>query len=208
MTQTFERRLSALSAPGSRASLHGGRRGIEKESLRVTPDGYIAQYGSSALPRIGSRESFHHDRLLGSVARVRDAARRGDVGSDSVFVRHSSVRIRVSRRGVAVGDEHAVHDPLGRRRSAGALRVVQRRHDENRLSPWSRLPLRAQHAGDIGRTFQLFVTGPVLAGVPGGRGLLRQRGRVPLSGLPGAGAQRAAAGLAAVVSVRRVSRGL
>lgn len=38
----FDRRLRALSAPGAGTPLHGGRRGIEKESLRVTPEGYIA----------------------------------------------------------------------------------------------------------------------------------------------------------------------
>jgi len=38
----LERRLSALCAEGGESSLRGGRRGIEKESLRVTPDGFIA----------------------------------------------------------------------------------------------------------------------------------------------------------------------
>jgi glutamate--cysteine ligase len=38
----LERRLSALRAAGGESSLRGGRRGIEKESLRVTPDGFIA----------------------------------------------------------------------------------------------------------------------------------------------------------------------
>ncbi len=38
----FERRLRALSAPGVGKPLRGGRRGIEKEGLRVTPEGYIA----------------------------------------------------------------------------------------------------------------------------------------------------------------------
>jgi glutamate--cysteine ligase len=42
MNQVFERRLGALQARGD-ASLAGGRRGIEKESLRVTSDGYLAQ---------------------------------------------------------------------------------------------------------------------------------------------------------------------
>ena len=48
MSRRFEARLTALAGPGARGALAGGRRGIEKESLRVTPDGYIAQ---SAHPR-------------------------------------------------------------------------------------------------------------------------------------------------------------
>lgn len=42
MNQVFERRLGALQARGE-GSLAGGRRGVEKESLRVTSDGYLAQ---------------------------------------------------------------------------------------------------------------------------------------------------------------------
>lgn len=42
VSTAFERRVRALSAPGAADSLRGGRRGIEKESLRVTPDGYVA----------------------------------------------------------------------------------------------------------------------------------------------------------------------
>jgi glutamate--cysteine ligase len=39
----FERRLSALINSGEPQILQGGRKGVEKESLRVTPDGAIAQ---------------------------------------------------------------------------------------------------------------------------------------------------------------------
>jgi glutamate--cysteine ligase len=42
MNQVFEQRLGALQAH-SGASVAGGRRGVEKESLRVTSDGYLAQ---------------------------------------------------------------------------------------------------------------------------------------------------------------------
>ena len=38
----FERRLAALINSGERQVLQGGRRGVEKESLRVTPQGRIA----------------------------------------------------------------------------------------------------------------------------------------------------------------------
>jgi len=39
----FERRLAAVVNSGERAALQGGRKGIEKESLRVTPKGRVAQ---------------------------------------------------------------------------------------------------------------------------------------------------------------------
>ena len=42
MNQVFEQRLGALQAHGD-APVAGGRRGVEKEALRVTSDGYLAQ---------------------------------------------------------------------------------------------------------------------------------------------------------------------
>jgi glutamate--cysteine ligase len=41
--RVFERRLSALVNSGEPTILQGGRKGVEKESLRVTPEGAIAQ---------------------------------------------------------------------------------------------------------------------------------------------------------------------
>src|ERR1700685_2404833 len=40
--RNFERRLAGLINSGERAILRGGRKGVEKESLRVSPDGVIA----------------------------------------------------------------------------------------------------------------------------------------------------------------------
>ena len=41
--QLFERRLAGLVNSRERGVLNGGRKGVEKESLRVTPDGRLAQ---------------------------------------------------------------------------------------------------------------------------------------------------------------------
>jgi glutamate--cysteine ligase len=41
--KNFERRLAGLINSGERAVLRGGRKGVEKESLRVTPEGDIAR---------------------------------------------------------------------------------------------------------------------------------------------------------------------
>ena len=43
MYQSFEKRISALLGAGQSDLLHGGFKGLEKESLRVSPDGGIAQ---------------------------------------------------------------------------------------------------------------------------------------------------------------------
>ncbi len=48
----FERRLAVLINSGERGVLQGGRKGIEKESLRVTPTGRVAQ--TPHPPRLGS----------------------------------------------------------------------------------------------------------------------------------------------------------
>jgi glutamate--cysteine ligase len=39
----FEHTLAALINSGEPGLIAGGRKGLEKESLRVTPDGHIAQ---------------------------------------------------------------------------------------------------------------------------------------------------------------------
>ena len=43
MTGLLENRIAQLQQQGGHKLLAGGNRGIEKESLRITPDGYIAQ---------------------------------------------------------------------------------------------------------------------------------------------------------------------
>ncbi|MGH8218514.1 MAG: glutamate--cysteine ligase [Steroidobacteraceae bacterium] len=56
--RVFERRLSALVNCGEPGVLQGGRKGVEKESLRVTPAGRIAQ---TAHPRaLGSALTSEH----------------------------------------------------------------------------------------------------------------------------------------------------
>ena len=49
MPDKLEVRLKALSSLGSGGSLRRGQLGIEKESLRVTPDGYISPAPHSSI---------------------------------------------------------------------------------------------------------------------------------------------------------------
>mgnify|MGYP000076285995 CR=1 FL=1 len=46
--RVFERRLASLINAGDSTLLQGGRRGVEKESLRVTPEGRIAYRNEGA----------------------------------------------------------------------------------------------------------------------------------------------------------------
>ena len=43
MSSSFANQLQALAAPDARKVLNGINRGIEKESLRITPEGKLAQ---------------------------------------------------------------------------------------------------------------------------------------------------------------------
>lgn len=56
--RVFERRLAALVNSGERGVLRGGRKGIEKESLRVTPQGRIAP--TPHPPALGSALANEH----------------------------------------------------------------------------------------------------------------------------------------------------
>ncbi len=58
LDRTYERRLGALVNGRSATALHGGLKGVEKESLRVTPKGRIAQ---TPHPRVlGSALTHEH----------------------------------------------------------------------------------------------------------------------------------------------------
>jgi glutamate--cysteine ligase len=54
----FERRLAGLINSGQRGVLRGGRKGVERESLRVTPAGHIA--ADRHPPALGSALTNAH----------------------------------------------------------------------------------------------------------------------------------------------------
>lgn len=56
--RAFEKRLAALINSGEPAILQGGRKGLEKESLRVTPAGQIAK--TAHPPALGSALTHEH----------------------------------------------------------------------------------------------------------------------------------------------------
>src|SRR5215471_1422881 len=56
--RVFERRLSSLVNSGQPEVLQGGRKGVEKESLRVTPLGHLAQ--TPHPPSLGSALTNEH----------------------------------------------------------------------------------------------------------------------------------------------------
>jgi len=56
--RNFERRVAGLINSGERAVLRGGRKGVEKESLRTLPDGEIAR--SRHPPDLGAPLTNEH----------------------------------------------------------------------------------------------------------------------------------------------------
>jgi len=58
LDRVYEKRLAAVINSGERCALQGGRRGVEKESLRVTPDGRIATIPHPAA--LGSALTNNH----------------------------------------------------------------------------------------------------------------------------------------------------
>ena len=73
--KTFERRLAGLVNSGERAVLRGGRKGVERESLRVDPAGTIAHtphpfaLGAPLTPPVSLRARPFMTGALRSTAR-------------------------------------------------------------------------------------------------------------------------------------------
>ena len=79
--RAFERRLASLVNAREPRVLQGGLKGVEKESLRVSPDGHIEQSAASARARLGAHARAHHHRLFRSADRAGHAARSASRGS-------------------------------------------------------------------------------------------------------------------------------
>ena len=107
-----------------------------------------------------------------------------------------------------MGDQHALRDQGRRRDPDRALRHVEHRPHEARVPRRPRASLRPGDAGDLGRAFQLFVPGGLLAGA--GRPVPEPRFRagVPVRRLLRAAAQLPAPWLDRAVPVRQLARDL
>ena len=120
---SFEQRLKALPPE----TLKGLRRGIEKESLRVRPDGALATTPHPV--RLGSALTHPHittdfsESQLELITGVHANAGRLPRGTD----RDSPGRLPRDRRRTALVREHALRPAGGQRHSARPVRHVQRR---------------------------------------------------------------------------------
>ncbi len=94
----FERRLSALVNCGQPQILQGGRKGLEKESLRVTPEGRLVQTPHPAGARLGAHQRAHHHRLFRGADRARHAHLHSHLGAVAVPPGPASVRLPPSGR--------------------------------------------------------------------------------------------------------------
>ena len=155
----FEQTLAALINSGEPEIIQGGRKGVEKESLRVTPDGRIAQ---TPHPRaLGSRahQREHHHRLFRGADRAGLADVPHQLGAAAVPARPAPVRLPAPRRRAAVGDVDAVDHRRRREHPDRAVRHVEHRPHEDRVSQRPRRALRPHDAGHLRRALQLFVPG-------------------------------------------------
>ena len=70
----FERRLAGLVNSGERSVLRGGKKGVEKESLRVTPAGEISQARHPRGARRAAHQREHHHRFFRGADRAGHSA--------------------------------------------------------------------------------------------------------------------------------------
>jgi glutamate--cysteine ligase len=153
----FERRLAGLINSGEKGVLRGGRKGVEKESLRVSPDGDIVQSRHpTALGAPLTNENITTDFSESLIELVTPPF--GETWELLQYL--CDIHQFVYRH---LDDEllWATSMPcalIGRRQhSTGAIRLLERRTHEDHLSAWSGSALRPHHAGDLRRAFQLLV---------------------------------------------------
>ena len=106
--RVFERRLAALSNSREQQLLARGRRGLERESLRVTPEGRIAQ--TPHPPALGSALTNPHITTDYSEA-LTELVTPTFPDNDALLqylLRSAPVRLSPHRRGAAVGHVDAV----------------------------------------------------------------------------------------------------
>ena len=202
----FRHRLSALLAGPHADALRQGLRGIERESLRVTPEGKLAMTPHpSAFGSALTHPLITTDYSEALVELITDA--RTDVGGHARAPRHpASLRLRETRRRTAVERLDALRTAARRRNPDRLVRHVEHRHAEARLPAWSRAALRSHDAMHRRHSLQLFAARGRLARLADARPGQHAVGRrLPVGAVLRAHPQFPPHVLAADVSVRRVA---
>ena len=187
----FERRLSGIVNAREAGVLKGGLKGVEREALRVTPEGRISQ--APHPHALGSTLTHPHittdysEALIELVTPPFPSAWElqqflcdihqfvySELGDELLWA--------TSMPCVIVGRQRDPHRPV---------RQLEHRPHEARLPRRPRAPLRKGDAGNLGRSLQLFLPGPALAGARGSKrveaprpGLRRRRLFRPAAELP------------------------
>ena len=155
MTRRPESLAGALALVRGRPELGALRRGIEKESLRVTPTGALA---ATPHPRgLGSPLTHPHITTDFSEAQLEliTGGPRQCRGRSCRACGDPSFRTRQYRGRTALGGEHAVHPWPRGRDSRRPVRLVQCRPLEERLSHGLELPVWAADADHQRHSLQL-----------------------------------------------------
>lgn len=168
MTNLQASRLNRLLAQNRQHLIAGGLKGIEKESLRISKDGFISQkphprsLGSALThPQITTDYSESLIELITPpYSRIQDTLHQLDELHRYVY-RHldNEILLCASMPCGIDGDEY----------SNRLLRHIEYRKNETRLPSWFVASLRSHHAGDCRHSFQLFGTRSLVAGASRGR---------------------------------------
>ena len=176
--RTYDRRLAALVNRQSTGALQGGLKGVEKESLRVTPRGLIAP---TPHPRaLGSALTNEHITTDYSEALIELVTPpfAADLGTRAVPLRPAPVRLpapattNCSGRPACPAPSRATRasrSPSIGSSNVGRMKTVYRRR--------ARPPLRARDAGHLRRALQLLVPRALLAGAGGPAASATTRGQ-------------------------------
>ena len=162
----FEQTLAALINSGEPQIIQGGRKGVEKESLRVTPDGRIAQTPHPrALGIALTNEHITTDYSEALIELVSPTFRTSWELLQYLLDLHQFVYQHLGDELLWATSMPSIIDGDGEH-SHRAVRQVEHRPHEDRVSRRARRALRPHHAGDLRRALQLFVPrGP--CGTPG-----------------------------------------
>ncbi len=167
LDRVFERRLSGLVNARERGVLTGGLKGVEREALRITPDGRISQ---TPHPRaLGSALTHAHittDYSEALIELVTPPFPSTWELQQYLCDVHQFVYSELGR-GTALGDQHALRDQGRRRDPDRPLRQFEHRTHEARLPGRPGPALRADDAGDLRGSLQLLLSRPALAGARG-----------------------------------------
>ena len=204
----FEQTLAALINSGEPEIIQGGRKGVEKESLRVTPDGHIAQTPHPrALGSALTHENITTDYSEALIELVSPTFRTSWELLQYLLDLHQFVYQHIgdellwatSMPSIIDGDA-SIPDR--------AVRQVEHRPHENRVPRRLGRALRPRHAGHLRRALQLLVPRAHVGRVAGHRAVAHARPGFHLGPLFPPAAQLPPPRLDRALSVRRVAGGL